>query len=542
MNDVRLDGLIRSALEHEAERGLREQAPFAIAIERLERRVSGSAGAGDRPMPRRAIVNLAWLVVVLASLLTIVVVGSQINQDRRPVVQARPYGFGAACDVELDPDVFAELISGTHDNPQTVRYRSTGLVTDRYVGSMEPLDPAHSRESAVNNTFIIDRQLTPAALDLVRGRIAKDLDGASGCYTLRTWESEGTLTVRTDQGVAQFVWSQSVGDNAIARLATVAETETIRLLAGALTTPHMWLPAGSLEETGTNARPDAWLVHVVLDPSDLPPGSVVVFANGQEASGTDGRYAAIELPGDAELATFGEPMSFPAIGRDRSTQRCAVVAARDAVLLARSLDAVALGEEGQADLFTPDMTEGIFVELLPVHLGFDCAAFEADLREVIAPPPPAPTPEIIGDLANLDPCDIVPASLRGRVDQPGYGIPGLALGVAARSCVLALHAGFGLQTEREQLWLYPSTVTVDEAATLATMAFGDRTTREVIAGHPAWLNHCLAGSGTCIGALAVWVEGHFLVLEVHDSIADAATRRGRAIAHATAIVEVVATR
>jgi hypothetical protein len=124
----------------------------------------------------------------------------------------------------------------------------------------------------------------------------------------------------------------------------------------------------------------------------------------------------------------------------------------------------------------------------------------------------------------------VPAPLKGTVET-GYGWPDPALGVAARRCVLRNDVDFGETLRRETVWLFPRRISEPEAALVAASLFGERMATEMLGGRPLWLNHCHAGPSECVVALAMWMEGRLLILEIVDRGVTPAerTERGRAI-------------
>ncbi len=541
--DEQVDQLLRAVLRSEADNLAVRQPTLADAVESLaprlgSRRVAIGPSVRVGTGPRRA-VSVAWLALLLATAVAAVIVGTHLLwEDRspiveatripdasvRPIAQAPEFGFGRPCEVPIEPDVLVEAEWGFDLAPAKITYRRSGAVTEVLVATMGPVDPAKERETAVSHLHVTTWVLPPTALDEVEARLADDLDLAPGCYTLRTWEAEGLLRAATPAGPIEINFSRSGGEWTLARMASVAESETLRLLVDALSRRDGWLSDNRPELS----QPDRWIVHSTFEPTGYAADQVVRHRDRRPASAEDGRYDEVVLPGGADLAAFGAPMDLPATGFANATQRCAVLTS-GALELARSLDAVDIGIEGVPDLYTPDMAHGIYVSLVPAPDDYDCEAFEADLRERgagVAPLPPA----VVGDLADVDPCSLVPAPLKGTVET-GYGWPDPALGVAARRCVLRNDVDFGETLRRETVWLFPRRISEPEAALVAASLFGERMATEMLGGRPLWLNHCHAGPSECVVALAMWMEGRLLILEIVDRGVTPAerTERGRAI-------------
>lgn len=541
MDDARFDRLVTAALRQHADDLSSRQPAADVALERLGLRLGAQPARAtllDGLVPGRfrasRPASIAWLALLLAGLVTAAIIGAQLlRQERQPIVvvpvtpapnasagplgAAPPFGFGASCTILIDPDVLVEVESSLGDQTSTMTYGRPGYVTSMTTGSFMGFDEGPST-----------RMLTDEALGLVEDRITADLDLAPGCYKLRTSEAGGLLTVRTAEGLVQIAWSQTAGDTYLARQMPVDESERLRYLAGELAAPDMWLPEGAFLDGRTReweAHPPHWLVHTILNPTEPlgPPPS------GSTGSGRADRIA---LPDGAALEEFGTPIEFPAVRHPDATQRCASITQDEAIALATSLDSPVLGID--TSLSTPDHSLEIFLSLIPAAEAYDCAAFEADLRANGSTFPVMP-PMVTGDLAFVDPCNLAPDAVRGRVDMTGYAIPDLAFGVSARRCVLVNHESFGVASERVQLWLYPSTLTLADAEIVVAAVFGDGATTAALDGHPIWLNHCLDG-GACVGAIAAWDDGRLLVLEVLDTFGTPTSRAERARSDMAAIL------
>lgn len=73
--------------------------------------------------------------------------------------------------------------------------------------------------------------------------------------------------------------------------------------------------------------------------------------------------------------------------------------------------------------------------------------------------------------------------------------------------------GFSPSSQHAILTLYPRSVDAESAAPLALSVFGGGLVEETIAGRPAWVNECLAADLQCAGAIAVWSDPYFIVVE-----------------------------
>ncbi|HET9456130.1 MAG TPA: hypothetical protein VFO78_02225, partial [Candidatus Limnocylindrales bacterium] len=138
--------------------------------------------------------------------------------------------------------------------------------------------------------------------------------------------------------------------------------------------------------------------------------------------------------------------------------------------------------------------------------------------------PPEPTPELAPptpnpahDLAGVDPCDLVPASvdaLFGDEVQRESHPSSLAVGTPARACTLLTAAEFAASTTHLVVTLYPQSVDAQGADALAGAILGGGLVEETIAGRPAWVNDCWAAAGvSCRGAIAFWSGRYLLVAE-----------------------------
>ena len=98
--------------------------------------------------------------------------------------------------------------------------------------------------------------------------------------------------------------------------------------------------------------------------------------------------------------------------RDRTTVRCGILDTNDARRLSESLDALALKMHDEEPLYTTDLTSRVFIY---IATGYprepDCAAAGRNVETLPDPPTAFPTPGPDDDLAGVDPCSLLPASV-----------------------------------------------------------------------------------------------------------------------------------
>ena len=521
MSDQALDQVLAQALRREAEAIAVGQPDADVALMNLSRRVAGRRYAW--PWSRR--VQLALFVILLVGAgLVAVVVGSALL-ERRPPFDAGPLGLGYPCAVELDPGTYAEIRSDFAPGERVITYFDDGLVSETTIGGLGLASPGRPRGLAMANTLVSEGRLSDSGRALVSARLG-ELELTPGCYDVGllpgAFAEAGTLTFRTAGGGAAHLRWKTGTDIGLRPMLSGSDNLLVHTLMRDLFRPDMrrfyedpsvavmWLPAEHWSQAMDNV--DArWLAHVMFTPTDYGPDAVLQFGDEPPASATDGRYAAVKLPAGASPDSFGEDLDVADGGR---RHRCAVLGRIETAELIRSLEGVELGVDAEADLFTPDMAWGVDIELMPASSFDGCDSLATRLREVLQPAGLAPTHPVEGDLAALDPCALVPDALKGQVDPYGYVMPGAPFGVAARSCVLERRATMGVLGSWTLLWLYPRTISEAEATTLATSVLGNSVVATTIGGRPAWLNHCFGSGLACVGGVAMWLDGRFLLLEI----------------------------
>jgi hypothetical protein len=527
--DDRLDHLIRRALESQADQVAATQPSVRTAMHRLAETI-GPSTTRVRPhivfAPReRGPVSLFAIVLLLTALLaTAVVVGALLLQRISPDLGTGPFGFAGACEIqpvtgvtlEIGTDVDAE----GHPSVVTRLYADGALVRDLSV-------PGETKSSNVRGALYTERRLTPRGVALVLDRMADD-GLTAGCRNLRTGGPSGALTASTPDGLVQVNWGEDAGRNSLARILTPEEEADLTVLVAALEHPETWLPEDAwVDPAERRITPDVWLVTTVSRPTDIIPGSGLVLPNGISLDGADPRYERVVLPGDAELVTFGDELPFRDLVAPRSSHRCAVVDRREALLLAESLDALQLGADGWGDVFTEDLSMAISIGIRPAYPdGEDCQVVIDEIRSMDGPFPTFAPPEPDGDLADVDPCNLVPddADVLGRIGVENQVVEPsrLPIGVNARSCGLFDTDGNMSETigrhgyRRATLTLYPRSVDLDVADDLALSVLGPGTAAISVGGRSAWENDCLALDMDCVRGIAAWSKPYLMVI-VFDS-------------------------
>ena len=132
MNDDRLDQLIRSSLEWQAEQNARHAPSLATSARRVAERL------GPQPAGLRSVVTLRpasgrsfqlLLAVILLALLAAVAVGSGLIRLPQPPPDLRPFGVGGTCSGTAPAHGVVFTVQ-TADVPTTL-YEDGSLVTDR---------------------------------------------------------------------------------------------------------------------------------------------------------------------------------------------------------------------------------------------------------------------------------------------------------------------------------------------------------------------------------------------------------------------------
>jgi hypothetical protein len=501
--DERFDQLLRSALEWHADDGALGVPSMERSVRRLAQRL------GPEPTRARPLIavragtgrglQLVVLLLLLALVAAAIAIGTQLLF--RPPFEPPPFGYEGECSTpELEGIVFLAFV----DDQPLVLYDDGRLIENQSAAG-------ETRSAILDTAGGLERRLSPEGIDLVLDRVAETIS-EPGCRSLRATEATGQINVFTPSGVVELSWHPSNGG----RRLTPDEEADAEALELALAQPETWLPAEAWEEaTEVRVAPDSWLAFVELTPSGLGPGDEVALSTGGLLQGSDPRYARVVLPDGQEPAGFGEEVAV----RDGTAVRCGVLSTADARRLSDSLDALPLAMHDEEELFTEDLTSRVFIYIATAYPDEpDCERQGRDMEAAAnpTPAPPKPTPGPGDDLAGIDACSLLPAS----VDEM-YG-PGvvresdastLPLGTPANSCHLVTPAGFSPGTLHVSLTLYPRSVRLDVAAALAASVFGGGLAEETVAGRPVWLNECLAAALECRGAAAGWSDPYFFVVE-----------------------------
>ena len=546
MNDDRLDQLIHDALAWQADEVAAAQPSLGTAMQRLAERVP-PATVVSRPrvvfLPNARPVNPVAFVLLLLLLLTLlatgIVVGALLLQRISPDIRPGPFGLASACQVEHSAGVALEVSTDIVDDAGhfadvTRLYVSGSLVRDLSV-------PGETRASAVRGARYTERRLHPRGRALVFDRLA-DAGLGPGCRWLRTSRSSGRITAATPVGSMQAFWGPDAGARALARLLTPEEEAELTALSHALAHPGSWLPEDAwMDPAERQIVPDNWLVTATLRPTDMIPGPGLTLPNGIFLDGSDPRYARVVLPDGAELATFGDELPFRGLSGPGSVHRCGVVDRRAALLLADSLDALELNEDG-SDLFTEDLSMEISISIRPAYPeGDDCQVVIDQRRAQEAPLPTFVPPEPVGDLAHIDPCTLVPddgdvlrrIGVENLVAEPSP----LAMAPTGRACGLFDTDGNMSETmgrhgyRRATLTLYPESVEQQTAGDVAMDILGDSARASSVSGLPTWENDCLTQDLPCVRAIAAWSKAKLVVI-VFDST-------GRTQGHERPLIEEV---
>ena len=515
-DDDRFDPLLRSALEWQADRAAR-RAPtlhdsVRVVVGRLHRSpVVPTARVTSRHDTGRAVQLVLLAVLLLALAGAVIAIGSRVAPHPAPPIRPGPFGFAAPCATHLAPDVVLRHESG---GAPTTLYDTGLLVTNRSTSDV-------SRASQVTGARFGERRLTQRGRRLLVEAV-REAGLTEGCRTVRTTSAAGTLTVSLPDGVAHLSWGPETGvdirDDAVA---LEREQRTIQL-AEALAAPEQWLPEDAWQDSVERVTaPERWLLVVGMMPTDYRPGDQLSLPDGPVIQGSDPRYAAVVLPDGLEALEFGEQQPLDGRLGTNSEERCGVLDAAEALAFGESLDAQDLGADGYGDMFATDLSYAIGFELEPAYPpGRDCAARTAEWQQR-SQPPVFRSP--VGDLADVDPCDlIVPpveelvgSSNRTRIESRA------AIEVGAWSCDLIDPVG-GLDARIANVTLYPRTTTLDEAERLVDELFGADVQRRTAAGSTVWSVPCSQPGPGCPQRAAGWSDGRLLIFEVERFFVDAA--------------------
>lgn len=522
MNEQQLDALIRRSLEWQAERAAATQPTLRAAARTVASRV-GQDSRRVRPrvvfLPAAATTPsvLMTLLLLLVLLGAAIVAGALLLERLTPDLRPGPFGFATTCGPsdESTSDLHVEV-----DGRSTTRLHGGGvLVTDLSVAG-------ETNAAGVRQALFEERRLTARGTRLLLGHL-----GAAGltpgCRSVRTADSAGHIVAKTDAGYVEAAWGPEVGNYRPARVAASDEEFRLLELAGQLSEPERWLPADAfVESEPRRGPPDHWLVTIASLPTDYKPGDRLALPNGINIEGSDPRHEQVILPGGADVATFGRPFPVdPAEPRGNylvPSVRCASLTPGEALALAESLDRLVLGADGWGDFFSTDLSTVLAIGLQPgVTAAYDCQAlYEADRPDRPLMPTPAIEPE--GDLAAIDPCDLVPDDepiLRALAVQRLVTQATLLAGAPANSCALFDTTGNMSETMgrygywRAALTLYPSRIGPERARDIALALLGEGAVEEDTGTYLLWANACVADELGCGGMLAAWSNGRLLVFE-----------------------------
>jgi hypothetical protein len=500
--DERFDQLLRSALERQADEAAQGVPSLEQSVRRLAERV------GPEPEPARPLItlragtgrSLQLIVVVLLLALAAVAIAIGAQLFLRPSFEPPRFGYEGEC---FTPAGNGIVYTAFVDDQPLVLYEDGRLI--------KLVSAGETRSAILDTAGGLERRLSQRGIDLVFARVAETISEPS-CRHLRASESTGELSIFTPAGLVELSWHPSNNG----RRLTPEEEVAAEALELALAQPETWLPADAWEEAAEiRVAPDRWLVMVELTSSGFGPGDEVPLSTGGLLEGSDPRYARVVLPDGQEPAEFGEEVAV----RDGTSVRCGVLATADARRLSDSLDALPLAMHDEEELFTEDLTSRVFIYIATAYPKEpDCleAGREMEAAANPTPPPPPPTPGPGDDLAGIDPCSLLPASVDemfGPDVVRERGLSTLALGTPAQSCNLVTPAEFAPGSLHASLTLYPRSVREDTASGLALSVFGGGLEEDSIAGRPVWVNECLAATLPCTGAIAAWSDPHFFVVE-----------------------------
>ena len=514
MNDDRLDQLIRSSLEWQAEQNARHAPSLATSARRVAERLGPQPASLEpvvilRPGSGRSFQLL--LAVILLALLAAVAVGSGLIRLPQPPPDLRPFGVGGTCSGTAPAHGVVFTVQ-TADVPTTL-YEDGSLVTDR--SSL-----GQSKLSAITGIEYAERRLSPVGIALVKDRIAA-AGVVEGCRSIQTRESAGSIIVRTAEGSGELYWNPQLGQYLFARLASSEEETAARDLAEALEHPEAWLPDDAwIDVAGDRLAPAQWIVFITIRQVDYGPDEgIVLLPSGDTLRGSDPRYARVTLPDGQEPLTFGVQAPATVSGtQPRASFRCGMLSTEDAIRLAQSLDSMALGTYDEDDLYTTDLSHGVFMAIRPsIPAGYDCDSVVADLiRSGAWMVPSSPAPEPAPELDGVDPCALVPPSVDvhlGGVETRRPRPAELQTGLPGAACHLMVTRFMNYDLRRAGVRFYRGVVDHEVAAEIALSVLGDLAADESIRARPSWVNACLASSLPCAGAIVVWSNPYLVVID-----------------------------
>ena len=507
--DERFDQLLRAALEWHADDAARRVPSMERSVRRLAERLGPEPEGARSPVSLRADTGRGLQLITVLLLIALAAVAAAIGAQLllRPPLEPPPFGYAGEC---LTPDIDGIVYTTIVDDQPLVLYEDGRLV--------QLLTAAGDSRSAILDTAGgLERRLSRRGIDLIFDRVAETI-AEPGCRHLRATATTGEISVFTPAGLVELSWHPSNNG----RRLTPEEEVAAEALELALAQPEDWLPADAWQAAAADrVAPDRWLVIVDVTPSRIRPGESVLLSTGVLLEGSDPRYAKVVLPGGQEPAEFGEEVAV----RDGTVVRCGVLGTADARRLSDSLDALPLAMHDDEELFTEDLTSRVFIQITTAYPNEpDCLEqgrqMQADANPSTPSPPPTPGPG--DDLAEVDPCSLLPVSVDEMFAPDAVRdrrASTLALSVPAQSCDLVTPAEFG-RMRYAGLTLYPRSVPEDSAAALALSVFGGGLVEDAIAGQPVWINECLAATLPCSGAIAAWSEPYFLVVEFDRPFGD----------------------
>ena len=502
--DERFDQVLRSALEWQADDAARRAPSMEQSVRRLAERLGTEPERAQprivaRPGTGRGLQLIT--VLLLLALAAVAIASGAAERFLRPPLEPPPFGFAGEC---LTPDLDGIVYTAIVDDQPLVLYEDGRLT--------QLLSAAGETRSAILDTAGgLERRLSGQGIDLVLDRVAETF-AEPGCRHLRAAASTGEVSIFTPAGLVELTWHPSNNG----RRLTPEEEADAEALELALARPESWLPADAwVAATADRVAPERWIVMVELTPSGISPGDEVPLSTGGVLEGSDPRYARVVLPGGQEPAEFGQEVAL----RDGTVVRCGVLETADARRLSDSLDALPLAMHDEEELFTQDLTSRVFIYIATAYPQEpDCVAQGREMEAAAnpSPPPPSPTPGAGDDLAGIDPCSLLPASVDemfgpGAVRQRRPST--LAFGAPAQACDLVTPAEFSPGQLHATLTLYPRSVGEESAPGLALSVFGGGLVDDTVAGRPVWINECLAATLPCVGAIAAWSDEYFFVIE-----------------------------
>jgi hypothetical protein len=508
--DDRLDQQIRAALEWQAGQAVRRAPSVArstsVVASRLGRESSGIVPViSARPRASRsfqlAVLGLLLLVLLAAAF----AIGSRLLRPQVPPIDPGPFGFASSCNPQLPVGAVLEF---NRAEVQTRLYEDGTLATD--LSSRDS-----SRSSIVTGATFGERHLSQRGIDLLVDRIGQT-GLTAGCRRVETLATSGHLVVGVGDGVARLTWGPPSAPVPSPQLVPSEREQRILALAEVIEGLELWLPADGWEDDRERrVEPDRWILTIGIQPTDYLPGDRLELPEGPSIDGSDPRYRQITLPGGQAPVEFGKPLPFPGRFAAGSTERCGMLDGPEALALANSLDALQLGADGYGDMFTDDLSSAIAFDLTPGYpAGYDCGALAAEWLEQQQPPTVTAVPA--GDHAGIDPCSLLSQEIELLLESTDRtrSRSALPLGLEAWSCVLSRFE-HDVESRLATITLYPWSIEIDDAETLATELLGGQTQVRRIDEDAVWTTECADWeSHQCRRIVAAWSGGFFVVVNV----------------------------